>query len=123
MPHVEVAATKTAFDKINMNVFPPICLGQHCRVGLGTDSTWDKKRSKSQKCLTRSEGWQVPSLTCPVYSEMVGSGQSPSAGSSGSCDINKTKVHNTISHYPRGQDKGLHVFNQADMSGEATCQS
>lgn len=79
MPHVEVAATKTAFDKINMSVFPPICLGQHCRVGLGTDSTWDKREVKVKSvCLTRSEGWQVPSLTCAVYSEMVGSGQSPS---------------------------------------------
>lgn len=60
-----MAATKTAFNKckINMNLFPPTCLGQHCRVGLGTDSTWKVE----SVYLPRSGGWQVPSHMCAVH--------------------------------------------------------
>lgn len=54
---LHVAATKTALDKINMRVFPPVCLRQHCRVGLGTDSTQDKREVKV-KCLSHKE-WRV----------------------------------------------------------------
>lgn len=49
--------------KVHLNIFFPSCLGEHCRVRLGTNSRWWNKREENVQSIypASSGGQQFPS--------------------------------------------------------------
>lgn len=131
-----MATTKAALNKckMNLNVFPPTCLGEPCR--LGAHSRWNKREIKIRNIYPTNSGGRGSFCACvlriaqlTVYSAMLCSGQSLAPGH---WVLTKDPVTPTRQillapfcrrHYPRELHNRLHVINPADTNGVAACQS